>query len=85
MFFFALSSWWAVGWAIAGVVILVAAALLVTLIGLGRRIARQADEATTALEGACANTKPMFNLWHTHSAIGRITGGLRDAREGARR
>ncbi len=61
--------------------ILIAAALLIALIGLGRRIASQADDVTSALEGACANTKPMFELWQMHTAIERITGGLRSARE----
>lgn len=81
MILFALSSWWTVGWAIGGAVILIAALLLLTLIGLGRKIADQADDVTAALEGARANTKPMFELWQTRSAIERITGGLGSARE----
>jgi hypothetical protein len=78
----ALSQWWYVGWAVGVVVVLIAALLLVTIILLGRRIVRQADEITAALDGARENTAPLFDLTRTNLAIDQITRGLRKVREG---
>lgn len=77
----ALSTWWYVGWAIGGVVVLIAAVLLLTIIGLGRRVVRQAGEITEALDGARANTAPLYEVKNTNLAISRITAGLTTARE----
>jgi len=79
----ALSQWWYVGWALGVVVILIAALLLITIILLGRRIVRQADDITAALDGARENTNPLFDLTRTNLAIDQITRGLRRLREGA--
>ena len=79
----ALSQWWYVGWVLGVVVILIAALLLITIILLGRRIVRQADEITAALDGARENTTPLFDLTRTNLAIDQITRGLRRLREGA--
>jgi hypothetical protein len=73
--------WW-IGWAVALVVILIAATLLLTIIALGRRIVRQADDITAAIDGARENTTPLFDVTRTNSAIDRITRGLRAARTG---
>ena len=52
----ALSTWWYVGWVIAAVVVVIAATLLLAIIFLGRRVTRQADDITVALDGTRANT-----------------------------
>jgi hypothetical protein len=76
----ALSGWWVVGWAIGAAVVLVAALLLLAIIGLGRRIVGQADDITKALDGARENTSPLFDVSHTNLAVDRITRGLARAR-----
>jgi hypothetical protein len=78
----ALSQWWYVGWVLGVVIILIAALLLITIILLGRRIVRQADEITAALDGARENTTPLFDLTRTNLAIDQITRGLRKVRTG---
>ena len=78
----ALSSWWYVGWGIGLAVVLVAAVLLLAIIGVGRRIARQAGEITAALDGARENTAPLFDVTRTNLATDRITRYLRIVREG---
>lgn len=78
----ALASGWVIGWIIGAVVVVIAAALLLIIIGVGRRIVRQADEITVALDGARANTDPLFDVARTNLAIDRITRGLRAARTG---
>lgn len=77
----ALSEWWYVGWAIGGVVVLIAATLLLIVIGLGRRIVRQAGEITDALDGAREHTAPLYEVKRTNLAIDRIVRGLATARE----
>ena len=78
----ALSGMWIVGWAVGAVVVLVAAVLLLVVIGLGRRLARQAREITEALDGARDNTAPLFDVTRTNLAIDHITRDLRAVREG---
>lgn len=77
----ALSSGWYIGWAIGLVVVLIAAGLLLTIIALGRRIARQATDITHALDGARENTLPLWEVRTTNHTIDRITGNLATARE----
>jgi len=76
----ALSGWWFVGWAVGLVVVAIAAALLIIVIGLGRRITGQAVQITRALDGGRANTDGMWEVRSTNSAIDRITRGLARAR-----
>ena len=57
-----------------------AAGLLLTIIALGRRIARQAVGITAALEGAKENTDALWEVRGTNHAIDRITRGLAAAR-----
>jgi hypothetical protein len=76
----ALSTWWYVGWAIAAVVVVIAATLLLTITFLGRRVARQADEITDALDGARANTDPLWNVKQLNINLDRINRGLVAAR-----
>jgi hypothetical protein len=77
----ALSVWWTVGWIVAAAVVVIAAVLLLAIIGLGRRIVRQADEITEALDGARENTLPLWEVKRTNLAINRINKGLTAARE----
>ncbi len=77
----ALASGWYIGWAVGLVVVLIAAALLLTIIALGRRITRQADAITAALDGARANTDPLWDVRRTNSAVDHITRGLEAARK----
>jgi len=79
----ALSTGWYVGWAIALLVVLIAAVLLLAIIGLGRRIVRQADDITAALDGTREHTAPLFDVKRTNFAVDRITRGLRRVRTGS--
>lgn len=82
MMAFGIAVGWIIGWAIGAVVVIVAAALLLTIIALGRRVSRQADAITQALDGARANTDPLFDVTRTNLAIDRITRGLCRVRTG---
>lgn len=73
---------WIIGWAVGAAVVLVAAALLLAIIGLGRRVTHQAQDITAALDGARANTDAMFDLTRTNLAVDQITRGLRRVRTG---
>ena len=73
--------WW-VGWALGLVVVLLAAALLLLVTGLARRLVGQADDITTALDGARENTTPLFEVTRANLAIDRITRNLRSVRTG---
>ena len=77
----ALSTWWYVGWAIAGGVVVIAALLLLAIIALGNRIVRQADEITAALDGARENTVPLWGVKRININIDRINRGLGAARK----
>ena len=76
----ALSTGWYVGWAIGLLVVVIAAALLITLIAIGGRIARQAGDIDRALAGARANTDALWDVRQTNHAIDRVTRGLAAAR-----
>ena len=78
----ALSQWWIVGWVGGVVVVALVAALVIAITALADRITGQADAITQALDGARANTEPLFAVKMTNSAIDRITRGLRIARTG---
>ena len=77
----ALSGWWYFGWAVGALVVLIAAMLLLAIIGLGRRIAKQANGITAALDGARANTAGLYEVKQTNLALARINSGLRKARK----
>jgi hypothetical protein len=81
----ALSGWWIFGWVVGAVVVVIAATLLLVIIALATRIARQADEITAAIDGARANTEPLYEVKRTNIAVDRITRGLRAAREAVSR
>lgn len=67
---------WTVGWVGGGAVVLIAATLLVTITALARRIARQADEITAALDGAERHTEPLWRLRDVNSALSRVVDRL---------
>jgi hypothetical protein len=75
------TGWW-IGWGVGLVVVLLAAALLLTVIGLGRRVARQADSITAALDGARENTTALFDVARTNLAVDTISRDLRAIRTG---
>jgi hypothetical protein len=77
----ALSTGWYIGWGVGLLVVLIAAGLLLTIIGLGRRVARQAGEITQALDGTRANTDALWEVRGTNHAIDRVTRDLAAARE----
>lgn len=77
---FALSTWWVVGWILGTAVVVIAAVLLLAIIGLGRRIVGQARNITAALDGAREHTEPLFDVSATNLDIDRITRGLAAAR-----
>ena len=78
----ALGGGWFVGWAVGALVVVIAAALLLTVIALGRRIARQAEDITRSLAGTNERTTPLFELGRTNHALDRIARGLRERRGG---
>ena len=73
---------WVLGWSLGGVVVAIAAGLLLTIIGLGRRIVRQAGEIEAALDGARENTTGLFAVSETNATVERTTAYLRAVREG---
>jgi hypothetical protein len=77
----ALSTWWYVGWVIAGAVVLIAALLLLTIIFLGRRIVSQADDITAALDGTRQNTDPLWGVKQINLNLDRVNRGLVAARK----
>ena len=73
---------WVIGWGIGALVVAIAASLLLAIIALCRRIVRQADDITRALDGARENTDALFELTRTNAAVGSIARDLRAVREG---
>jgi hypothetical protein len=63
---------WKAGWSAGGAVVVVAAGLLLAIIGLARRIARQADEIADLLQSTRQNTAPLFDLGGLNTALDRI-------------
>jgi hypothetical protein len=78
----ALSQWWIVGWVGGVVVVALVAALVLAITALANRIVSQAEDITTALDGARSNTAPLFDVRETNSTVDRITRGLRSVRTG---
>jgi hypothetical protein len=71
---------WKVGWCAGGAVVVISAGLLLTIIGYARRITRQADEITAALEATRENTAPLFGLVQVNGHLDRIAAPLQDQR-----
>jgi hypothetical protein len=74
------TGWWILGYALAGVVVLIAATLLIAIILFARRIVAQTAAITRALDGAMRNTNPLFDLANLNHALGSITRGLEKLR-----
>lgn len=69
--------WWSVWLGIGGAVVLVAAALLVTILVLARRIASLALTALGVVEAIEQNTKPVWQLNATNQVAARLLEGAR--------
>jgi small neutral amino acid transporter SnatA (MarC family) len=67
---------WKLAWGIATVVVAIAAGLLLTIIGLARRIAAQATEIGDGLETTRENTRPLFDIASVNRNLDRIAGAL---------
>ena len=74
-----LGGWW-VGLGIGLVVVLVVAAVLVTLIVLARRITAQTVLAVEALEAAEENTRPLWAVTTTNQEVVAVLEGAQLAR-----
>ncbi len=70
------TGWWILGFALAGVVVLIAASLLVTIILLARRIVSQTAAITLALDGAMRNTNALFDLASLNHGLESIARGV---------
>jgi hypothetical protein len=75
---------WRIGWGAGGAVVVIAAALILTLIALARRITGQAREVDSKLQQVRDNTAILFELPKTNRAIETITEGLAELRESGR-
>jgi hypothetical protein len=76
------TGWWVLGYTLGAVVVVIAASLLLAIIALGKRVARQANLIVEALDGARENTTALFDVTRTNLAIDTITRDLRAVREG---
>lgn len=74
---------WKLGWSLGGVVVLVAAGLLLLIIGLARRIAGQAGEIEDAIDAARENTAPLFDIPAINLSLDQIARRLHAMREEA--
>ncbi len=72
---------WLLGWGLGGLVVAIAASLLLAIIALARKIVRQAGEIESALDGARENTTALFAVSQTNTTIERTTAHLRTLRE----
>jgi hypothetical protein len=77
----ALSFWWYFGWVTGALVVVIAATLLLMIIFIGRRVVRQANEITAALDGTRENTDPLWGVKQININIDRINRGLAAARK----
>ena len=71
---------WTVGWSVGGAVVVVAAGLLLAIIGLARRIARQADEIAEALQATHDNTASLFDIGTLNARLDRIVAPAEEHR-----
>ncbi|MDP8908595.1 MAG: hypothetical protein M3N47_05655 [Chloroflexota bacterium] len=74
---------WKLGWTLGGAVVLVAAGLLLTIIALARRIARQAGEIEDAIEATRENTAPLFDTAAINLSLDQVVRRLQATREDA--
>lgn len=67
--------WWFLWLGIGGVLVIVAAALLITIAVLARRIAALAGVAIEVVAAIEQNTKPIWQLNATNHVAGELLGG----------
>lgn len=75
---------WRIGWYAGGAVVVIAAALILVLVALGRRITGQAKEVDAKLQAVRDNTAVLFELPKTNRALASITESLGKIRERVR-
>jgi hypothetical protein len=76
----ALSMWWTVGWVAGAIVVLLVAALIVTIVGLARKVDGVARDLVSDLDSIARKTRPLQDVGTTNVAVQRITRSLRAAR-----
>jgi hypothetical protein len=67
--------WWYVWLGVAGVIVIAAAALLITIVVLARQIAALAAVGITVVEQIEQNTKPIWQLNATNHVAAQLLGG----------
>lgn len=72
----AISGNWILGWGLGVVVVALVAVLVLAITALAQRIESQAEDITRALDGARANTDPLWAVKATNHTLDRITRGL---------
>ena len=79
------TGWWIAGSVAGAFAVLAAAALVLTVIALARKIVVQAREIEAALAGARRNTESLFDIAMMNHALESITRGIKQAKgeEGA--
>ena len=68
-------TWWFIWLGVAGVVVVLAAALLITIVVLARQIAALAATGLAVVEQIEQNTKPIWQLNATNHVAGQLLGG----------
>ncbi|CAN5145217.1 hypothetical protein BH24PSE2_BH24PSE2_06560 [soil metagenome] len=69
--------WWFIWLGVAGVLVLAAAVLLITIVALAHRIATLAGTALEVVTEIEQNTKPIWQLNATNRAAGELLAGAR--------
>jgi hypothetical protein len=68
---------WRLGWLLGGGAVVVAAGLLVAIIGLARRVAGQAGEIEGAVDAAAGNTAALFEVQALNRTLERMAAAGR--------
>lgn len=75
--------WWLIWLAVGGAIVLAAAALLLTIVALARRIGNLAGTAIEVVGEIEENTRPVWQLNTTNRVAGEIASGTEAAAENA--
>jgi len=75
---------WVIGLAVAALVVVTAAALLLTIIFLARRIGRLAQAALEVVRVIDTNTRPVWSVAATNQVASDLLGGARAIDRNAR-
>ncbi|MEO6746261.1 MAG: hypothetical protein ABIN08_17415, partial [Caldimonas sp.] len=67
--------WWFIWLGVAGIVVVLAAALLITILVLARQISALAATGLTVVGEIEQNTKPIWQLNATNHVAGQLLGG----------